>query len=298
MKLKKQIYAEAALLGVALAWGTTFQLVKDALVDIDGFPFLTLRFLVALLLLIPFRGGTWRWHPAAMRAGIYLFCGYTFQTYGLLWTTPSKAAFITGLNVILVPLMVALKKRKTPGGGVCAGAFLAAAGLGLLTLEGTFLPGKGDLLVMICAVFFALQILAVEEASQHINSRQLTLIQLSMVTVFSSGMWGGFGGAINWSAPVFWALLITAVFATAAAFLAQSWSQRFTSPDRVALILATEPAFASVFSYFFGSEQYTTQKLLGCALILTGIILSELITGHNHRADPQAVSSIEETHSI
>ncbi len=277
MKFNKQRIADLALLGTAFAWGTTFQLVKDALADIDTFPFLAIRVLAAFLILFPFRKGKFRWHPAALRAGIYLFCGYAFQTLGLLWTTPSKAAFITGLNVILVPFMAAFIDRKLPYWGACAGAVLAAAGLGFISLEGVFLPGKGDLLVLCCSVFFALQILAVREASKAMHAQDLTLVQVGVVSLCSFGFWGGFGGnSINWTPAVLWALVITSVFATALAFLSQSWAQRFTSADRVALFLATEPVFAGLFSYFYGGEVFSSQKLLGCALIFAGILVSEL----------------------
>lgn len=280
MKFKKNYYADLALLGVALSWGTTFQLVKDALGDIDTFPFLAIRFLAALVILLPFRRGRFKWNPAALRAGVYLFCGYAFQTLGLIWTTPSKAAFITGLNVVLVPFIASFIDKKIPYWGACVGALLAAAGLGFISLEGAFLPGRGDLLVLCCAVFFALQIVAVREASKTMTAQDLTLVQLAVVSLFSFGIWGGFGGnSINWTPAVIWALIITAVFATAAAFLTQSWAQRFTSADRVAIILATEPVFAGLFSYIYGGEVFGTQKLLGCALILIGILISEL-SGH------------------
>jgi drug/metabolite transporter (DMT)-like permease len=277
LKLKKQHIADAALLGTAFAWGTTFQLVKDALGDIDAFPFLAIRFLAAFLILFPFRKGKFTWHPAALRAGIYLFCGYAFQTMGLLWTTPSKAAFITGMNVILVPLMAAALDRKMPYWGACAGAVLAAAGLGFISLEGVFLPGKGDLLVLCCSVFFALQILAVREAGKTMNARDLTLMQVGVVSLCSFGIWGWIGGnSISWTPNVLWALAITSVFATALAFLSQSWAQRFTGADRVALLLASEPVFAALFSYFYGGEAFSSQKILGCVLILAGILMSEL----------------------
>ncbi len=263
-----------------LCWGTTFQLVKDALGDIDTFPFLAIRFLAALVILLPFRRGRFKWNPAALRAGVYLFCGYAFQTLGLIWTTPSKAAFITGLNVVLVPFIASFIDKKIPYWGACVGALLAAAGLGFISLEGAFLPGRGDLLVLCCAVFFALQIVAVREASKTMTAQDLTLVQLAVVSLFSFGIWGGFGGnSINWTPAVIWALIITAVFATAAAFLTQSWAQRFTSADRVAIILATEPVFAGLFSYIYGGELFGPQKLLGCALILIGILISEL-SGH------------------
>lgn len=277
MKIDRQYLADLVLLGIAFAWGTTFQLVQGALADIDTFPFLAIRFTAAFLLLLPLRKGSFKWHPAALRAGIYLFCGYALQTLGLLWTTSSKAAFITGLNVILVPFIAAFLDRKLPNWTVLTGAGLAAAGLGFISLEGTFLPGKGDLLVLCSAVFFALQILALREASKTMKAQDLTLVQMGVVSLLSWGAWGGFGGnSINWTPAVILALVVTSVFATALAFLGQSWAQRFTSAERVALLLTAEPVFAGLFSYFYGGEIFSTQKIIGCALILAGILVSEL----------------------
>lgn len=278
MKMKRQYLAELVLLGIAFAWGTTFQLVQDALADIDTFPFLAIRFTAAFLMLLPLRKGNFKWHPAALRAGIYLFCGYALQTLGLLWTTPSKAAFITGLNVILVPFVAAFLDRTLPSWRILTGAGLAAVGLGFISLEGTFLPGKGDLLVLCCAVFFALQILAVREASKTMEAQDLTLVQMGVVSLLSWGAGGGLGGnSINWTTDVVLALVVTSVFATALAFLGQSWAQRFTSAEQVALLLTAEPVFAGLFSYLYGGEVFSSQKLIGCALILAGILVSELI---------------------
>lgn len=273
----KGIIADLALLGVAFVWGTTFQIVHDALTDIGTFPFLAVRFLIAVLFLLPFHRGKWQWHPAALRAGLYLFGCYAFQTLGLLWTTPAKAAFITGLSVVLVPLLVALKTRRLPERATVCGAVLAAVGLGLLTLEGSLIPGKGDILVLICAVSVAFQILAVEEAARHVDPQSLTVIQLGVICLLSFGIWGGFGGRFQLTSKVLWALLITAVPATSLAFLIQGWAQRFTTPSKVALAFSMEPVFAALYSYFFGGETFTLQKLIGSALVFLGIVAGSIL---------------------
>lgn len=278
--LAKGIIADLALLGVAFVWGTTFQIVHDALADIGTFPFLALRFLIAVLFLLPFHRRKWQWHPAALRAGFYLFGGYAFQTLGLLWTTPAKAAFITGLSVVLVPLLVSLKTRRLPEWATAIGAVLAAVGLGLLTLEGSLMPGKGDILVLCCAVCVALQILAVEEAARCVDPHSLTVIQLGVICLLSFGIWGACGGRFQLTPRVFWALLITAVPATSLAFLIQGWAQRFTTPAKVALVFSLEPVFAALYSYFFGGETFTQQKLLGSALVFLGIVAGSILSGN------------------
>jgi drug/metabolite transporter (DMT)-like permease len=280
----RQLLADIALLAVAFAWGATFQLVQDALSSIDTFPFLAFRFFGALLFLLPFHRGRWHWHYTGIIAGVYLMAGYAFQTFGLLWTTPGNAAFITGLNVVLVPIFIAVRKRRFPGWGVAAGALLAAVGLGLISLHGSFIPGKGDLLALICAVFYALQIIVLGTALKHMPAQDLTMLQLAVVSLLSFACWGAFGGQVHWTAPGIWALLITSLIATAIAFLVQSWAQKFTSPTRVALAFSAEPVCAAIFSFYVGHEVFTAQKLAGCALVFLGIIVGILINNRGAEA--------------
>lgn len=271
--IKKQYLADLSLITVAFIWGTTFQIVHDALVDIGTFPFLAIRFLVAFILLLPLCRRPWKWHISALWSGSFLMAGYALQTFGLVWTTPGKAAFITGLSVVLIPLMLAVRDKKLPGWGSLAGGLLAAAGLGFLTLEGSLLPGRGDLLVLGCAFFFALQILAVEKALKHMNPQNLTVVQLMVVSLLSFLMWGGFGGEVHFTELALVALLITSVLATSAAFLIQGWAQKYTSPSHVALAFTMEPVFAALYSYLVGGEVFTPQKIVGCLLVLAGILL-------------------------
>lgn len=273
----KQIIADISLVLVALVWGSSFHFVHDALSDIGSAPLLAIRFLLASVFLLPFCKPL-RWHPGGLEAGTYLFLGFMFQTIGLTGTTPGKAAFITGLNVILVPVFVTLKTKKLPSPALWTGVILAAIGIGLLTLEGSLLPGKGDLLVFLCAISFALQVIAVDKAAEKIDPKNLTLIQLGVCTFLSFGLWGIAGGKIQWTMPVFWALLITAVPATTIAFLVQTWAQKFTTPTRVGLAFSTEPVFAAIFSKIYGDEIFTIQKLIGCVLVFGGILLSELLS--------------------
>lgn len=273
----KRHYPILALVAVTMIWGTTFKIVQDALANIGTFPFLAIRFLVAFLILLLFHRGKWRWNPAALRAGIYLFCAFAFQTFGLYWTTPGKAAFITGLSVVIVPFISAFVTRRPPGWGQYGGAVVAAVGLGLMCLEGSLVPSLGDVLVLCCAIFTALQIVAVERASASLDSSNLTLIQLGIVSLCSFIFWGVAGGECHFTPYVIAAILLTAVFATSIAYLVQSWAQNFTSSTVVALIFSLEPVFAMVYSCVFGNELLTFQKLAGCALVMGGILLGILV---------------------
>lgn len=276
----KRTCALLALVAVAMIWGTTFKIVQDALVNIDTFPFLALRFLLAFIILLLFHKEKWRWNSAALRAGAYLLCGITFQTFALYWTTPGKTAFISGLAVVIVPFFSALKRMRPPEWGHCCSAVMAAIGLGLICLEGSLVPNLGDILALCCAVFCALHIMAVESASASLDSMNLTLIQLGIVSLGSFIFWGGAGGKCYLTPYVIAAILLTAVFATSFALLVQSWAQSFISPTLVALVLSLEPVFAMLYSRIFGDELLTVQKFAGCALIMGGVLLGILVNAN------------------
>jgi drug/metabolite transporter (DMT)-like permease len=152
--------ADLSLLIVALAWGSTFIVVKTAVQDLPPFPFLAVRFSLAFLSLVPF---LWlkRRHINASAAGkgalagIFLFLGYAFQTIGLQYTTASNAGFITGLSVVIVPLLIAICRKKLPRASITVGALCAVIGLALMSIQDGFTVNPGDPAVLICAFSYA-----------------------------------------------------------------------------------------------------------------------------------------------
>src|SRR5215470_9389974 len=153
--------ADAALAGNTVIWGSTFVLVQAALKDISPILFLTIRFCIATFALALLFRRRIRFAPTrgGLIAGGCLFAGYLFQTVGLQFTTASKSAFITGLAIPLVPLLTSLVYLSRPRLFELAGAFCAAAGMGLMTLQSnTLAMGRGDLLTFFCAVAFAAHI--------------------------------------------------------------------------------------------------------------------------------------------
>jgi len=278
----QQWQADALLLLVALVWGSTFVLVKQSVARFPVYAFLCLRFALAagaLLLLFGkrLRVLTRRALYAGLGIGAFLFGGYAFQTVGLRYTTASKAAFITGLSVVLVPIFSALLLKRAPGRRAIVGVALSTIGLALLTLEHDLLPARGDLIVLGCAFCFALHIIAVSRFASHTDAMALTTLQLTVVALLSAA-----ASLATESCPwpvrgdVLWAIIFTAVLATALAFAIQNGVQAFTTPTHTALIFAAEPVFAAIFGYFFASERLTQPGLVGCALILVGILLAEL----------------------
>lgn len=298
--------ADALLAAVAAVWGATFPLVKNA-TDLAGggvptYWFLAARFTLAALLLgaifwrrmvrVPVR--TW---GAGTLVGLFLFAGYAFQTFGMAYTTSSKAGFITGLCVVLVPVLSVIWLRRKPLPGAWLGVATATVGLGLLSLNADLLPTYGDLLVLLCAVAFAFHITAVSRYSGPHDSIALAVIQIGVAAALSwslhlldTGTFAPGVPDVHWlSAPgnVVVALLICGVLATAAAFLLQNVLQPYTTPTHTALIFSAEPVWGAIFSFLLLGETLSMRGYIGGAMILAGMFLAELPFGAKP-ADPLA----------
>ena len=277
--------ADLALVFIACVWGATFVLVKAALNDVSTLLFLTLRFsLAAGALAVVFRRDL-RLSPqfaysvkAGMLAGFCLFSGYVLQTFGLKFTSASKAGFLTGLYIPLVPVLGASVYRKVPMASEVTGVIVAAIGMGLMTVQKDALRiGLGDLLVIGCAVAFAFHILVLGHFTKQSNLGILSLTQIATGAVIGGlTCWWVEPPRARWSANVWVALLVTGLLATALAFALQTWAQRHTSATRTALIFALEPVFAWATSYVLAGEVLSPRAIAGATLILGGLLLVEL----------------------
>ena len=281
--------AHLALLLCSLLWGVTFVVVKDALTDSSVFAYLAARFILALPPMAWFYGAPLRKLSASdfragVRIGILMFGGYAFQTAGIAVTTPSKAAFITGFSVVLVPVLMALIWRRRISGWAWAGAFASFAGLYYLTVprEGIGDLNRGDLLVMGCTLCYALQIIFIERYSGEHSVAGLSFLQVAVTAAFSfaavplvaAAHWEPF--RFHLTAGLIFAVVVTAVFTTAIAYPLLVWGQSHTSATNTALILAAEPVFAAITSFIVLHERLGARALAGAALILAGILLAEL----------------------
>ena len=284
--------ADLALASITLIWGATFVVVKDALSASSTLLFLALRFtLAAAALALVFRKlPARRYLAGGILAGVCLFTGYLLQTAGLRYTTPSKSAFITGLSVVITPLLAALLERKIPRPVEGAGVAIATVGLALLTLPGqTLAVSKGDLLTLGCAVVFAAHIVVIDWYAPRLGPQALALTQVSTAALLAlSTCWWAETPSIRWTPGLLFALVVTGLLATALAFSVQAWAQQHTSPTRTALIFALEPVFAGATSYVLQGELLSPRATLGAALILAGILLVELTRGPNAAPPPLA----------
>jgi len=281
--------AEALLVLITLIWGSTFVIVKAALQDATPLAFIALRFVAAGLLLYGFlaRGKVaQRSVLPGITLGIFLFGGYAFQTSGLALTTPSKAAFITGFSVILVPLLVMVEGTRLRPANI-AGAFLGLAGLYFLVLPSGFAEvNRGDLLVLVGAVSFALHIVMVGVYARKHSFLHLVPLQILTVGALASlalpvfsVMSGHAVFEVHWTGRLTMALAVTAVFATGVAFSVQNWAQQYTPAAHTALIFALEPVFAALTSWAVLGESLGGKTLLGSALVLSGMVVSEFWGG-------------------
>lgn len=275
--------AEALLVLVTLIWGSTFVVVKGALRYASPLPFVAIRFTLAgALLFLVLRGGWMSFRALAhgVVLGIFLFAGYLFQTSGLLYTTPSKSAFITGFAVILVPFFQTLHGFHLRKATV-AGALLGLLGIYFLVMpSGLHAVNRGDLLTLIAATSFAVHIVLVGSYTRRFSFRHLVPVQILTVGLLAASAWPlGLRGRLSWTPGLVAAILLTALLPTAFAFSVQNWAQQFTPPAHTALIFALEPVFAALTSRLVLGEQFGGKIFLGAALILGGMIVSELWGG-------------------
>ena len=278
----KRLGAAFILLIVAFIWGATFTVVKDALQEAPVFVFLSQRFLLAFVAFIPlllrFRKGFSR---SALRQGavlgFLLFGAYAFQTLGLVYTTASNAAFITGLNVVLVPVFSLIAFGVRIESQVLFGVFLAAFGLAGLCLGADLSLNGGDLIVVLCAACIALHIMYTGRFAGVSDIFWLAGIQLGVVGLLSTASaWLQGHEPLVWVPGLFWALIMCSVLASAFAFWAQTSMQRFISPAKTAVILCMEPVFGAIYARVFGGELLGLWELLGGALVFFGMLLAVL----------------------
>jgi drug/metabolite transporter (DMT)-like permease len=268
------------LIAVTAVWGVTFVQVKDAVTLYPLFAFLALRFLIASLTLAPpgvrrlrtlGRGGWW----AAASAGALLGAGFALQTTGLERTSVSSTGFITGMYVVLTPLLALALFRVRVGRAVWIGVALATIGLALLSgIHGGAVVG--DLLVLAGAAVYSLQIVLMERFAPEYDAIAFTLVEMltSFVGLLAIAVaLGQLHVPHGWT--VWGALLVTGVFASAFAFLAQTWAQRSATATQTALAFSLEPVWTAFFGFTLAGDRLGRTALVGCAVIMAGIVVAE-----------------------
>ena len=266
-----------ALVAVTAVWGVTFVQVKDAVEIYPILPFLAVRFGIASAVLAPaaprVRGLGRRGAAGAALAGALLGAGYVLQTLGLERTSVSSAGFVTGMYVVLTPLIALVLFRLQVGSAAWLGVGLATAGLAMLAgIHGG--SATGDLLVLAAAAVYSLQIVLMERYAPRYDPFAFTLVE--MLVAFTGLALAAIPTAVvprGWT--VWGALVVTGVFASALGFLVQTWAQQRTSATRTALVFTLEPVWAALFGYTLAGDRLGVLGWGGCAVIMAGIVLAE-----------------------
>jgi len=274
--LKMKI-APWALLAVSASWGMAFVVMKDAIERQSVNNFLFSRFSLAVLVMLALRPSVVKRIDRdlllrAASAGVFLGFGYIFQTLGLARTGAAITGFVTGLYVVMTPLLAYFFLKEKLNKLIWSCVFLATIGLGLLSIRG-FSVGIGEMLVLASAFFFAAHIIALGKWSSGRDVYAMTVVQLAMCALLSgiASIPGGYSAPPDtgvWAVVVF-----TAVICTAVAFVIQTWSQAHMTTTKVAVILTMEVVFAAVFAMIFGGERLTLQATLGGILVLTAMFM-------------------------
>lgn len=274
--------ADLSLVGICVIWGTSFAIVKSVVGETNPATFIAARFTLAAILLglIASR----RLHKldrelwkAGFVLAVPLMLGFLAQTYGLQGTTASKAGFITGMHVVFTPFLeqTFLRNRIMPY--QMAGVGVAAAGLGLLTLDRLSPPTYGDLLVLACAFCFAVHLVLLGHYSPAMDGLLLSVTQMVWAAVFSILVAGSdMVQVVQFDKDLILSVAYLGVMGTALAYLVQTTAQKYTPPTRAALILQTEPVFSSFFARLWLDERFNIQQSVGAILILAGILLCQV----------------------
>jgi drug/metabolite transporter (DMT)-like permease len=284
----KRVRADLALGFCALIWGSTFVVVKNALADSSVFVYIAIRFALAAMVMA---GVFWRslrqldrrtiW--AGFQIGLLMLGGYAFQTAGLQFTTASKAAFITGCSVVLVPLILSICGRGIHF-WIWSGSGAALLGLYFLTVpsEGLGALNRGDVLVFICSIMFALHMIFIGRYVGRHSVGGLAFVQVATTALLATllvplfAAWHLEPPRLTWTGGLVFAILITAIGSTVMGFSFQVWAQQHTSPSHAAILISLEPVFAVITSWLLTRERLGYRGLSGGGLILAGILMAEL----------------------
>jgi len=269
----------AALLLVSLLWGTTFVAVKSGVADASPVLFVGIRFAIATALsmcLVRDWGAVRRTAAVGLPLGATLAIGYATQAIGLVETTPARSAFVTGLNVAIVPLWAMAFFRRSAAALSLVGLAVTIPGLWLMTSPAGAAWNAGDTWTIACAVFFALHVVVLNRFAPGQDPSGLLVTQFfatSVLCLLASPLCETPRLEITRELGV--ALLVTAVFAGLGVGWLQIRYQTQVDPTRAAVIYVTEPVFAALFSWWFTGELFAPVAWAGAGLILAGMLLSE-----------------------
>ena len=289
----KKYLAITGLVTVTIIWGGGFVASDMALESLRPFQIMAIRFLMASVLMgaasiRELKGINFKELQAGILMGTALFVGFAFQIVGLQYTTPSKNAFLTALNVVMVPFISFILLRKKISRKSIAGAAMAIVGVGLLSLEKNMSLSMGDALTLVCAVGFAFQIFFTSEFVKKYRAVVLNFIQMLTAVLLSAACLFLFGETDFLVTPQGWlSVLYLGVVSTALCYLLQTASQKYVDETKSAIILSMESVFGTLFSILILHEQVTLRMVCGCIIILAAVIVSNLADTQEVQEQPE-----------
>lgn len=281
--MQKQLKADLALFLVTIGWGASFILIQGSLENLSTYNFLAIRFLLAFFLssfifikqMIKIDKATLKY---GVILGIILFGSFALQTEGLSYTTASKSAFITGFNVVLVPVFSSFLMKKRLDNKSYLSVALAFIGLAMLTLNHDIAGiNIGDVYTLISAIIFAFYIIFVGKYTVKVQSIPFAVVQIGVVGLLSLLITFSIEKPIMPTDHQIWInIIILSVVCTSGAYIVQNIAQKFTSSTHTALIFSGEPVFAGIFDYLIFGELLSPRGIFGALLILSGMLISEV----------------------
>ncbi|HWO96414.1 MAG TPA: DMT family transporter [Bacillus sp. (in: firmicutes)] len=291
----KQYIGDGMLLITAIIWGSGFVVTAIALEYLTAYQVMAGRFVLATLMLTMIFGYKLKkltksvvWKGAIL--GTILYIAFALQTVGLQYTTPSKNAFLTAVNVVIVPIIAYLIYKRRIDRYEMIGSVIAIVGIGFLSLQGSMTINIGDVLSLACAVGFAFDILYTNLFVQREDAISLTIVQfttaslISVVTVFIQG-----DIPTMMEKEAMYSIVYLAVFSTMIAYLFQNMAHQYTTATKAAIILSTESFFGMLLSVLFLHELLTGRMVMGAALIMTAILIAEVKPAYRKK---QAVKNV------
>ncbi len=286
MKIDNKTFkADALLVLVAIVWGGGFIVIKDSLNTMTPLILMSLRFVlagitVAMIFYKQLKNITKCDIRNGAIVGFFLYGGYAFQNVGLKYTTASNSAFLTAVNVVLVPFIIWFYYKKPPQIKVFVASFITLVGVGLMSLDITLIMGKGDILSLICAIFFAGHVVSIGVFVKESDPRILTLIQIITAGILMSITALLLEPIPTYIEPRVWYGLIYQVFfATILCYGIQNFAQKNTTASHASIILSLEAFFTMILAVIFLNERLNFQMVLGGVMIFLAIIIVELNIG-------------------
>ena len=293
---KTKYFAEFALIFATVIWGGTFVIIKESLDDVSTLLFISIRFIFASLLLLPFLVKRKKLITKSLLKegtllGFFLFLGFAFQTIGLKYTTATRSGFLTGISVIIIPFLQLIIEKRPPTKGTIAGTILVFFGLAFLSSKGDSIFSVfseigtnfnfGDFLTLLCTIFFATQIVLIDIVSKKYDFVSLLFVQLATVGILSAL------GSILFDVAMIeelkliptnyliFGIFYTGLLATLFNIGIQTKFQKEITPTKAGIIFSFEPIFSALFAFFLLNEKITNFGLIGSMMIFLGLIVSE-----------------------